>query len=76
MTKGVPLLERMCSTEGVEEAEVLGLILQKANLVLSMHQNQNCKKRVFKLVGELGFFSQVVKISIDAFLALINKPGL
>lgn len=47
MTKGVPLLERMCSTEGVEEAEILGLILQKANLVLSVPQNQNCKKKGF-----------------------------
>lgn len=59
MTKDVCLLERMSSTEGIGEAEIIGLILQKANLALPISQNQNCKKRVLKSLVNWGVFSQV-----------------
>lgn len=53
MAKGVPLLVKMCSAEGIE-AEILALILHKANLALSVPLNQNCKRKK-------GFFNSLVK---------------
>lgn len=46
MTEGVALLKRVCSIKG--RSKILGLVLQKVNLVLSIPQNQgDCKKKGF-----------------------------